>query len=308
MPDGIETIREIHQGRGLTLEPQRSEYDRAWLVKLRSTPGINAIGKSPLQVAADLHLAQLFDRWTSGPYHADGEDEDDTALANRVQVQQEGQNPLLFRVTVHFTTEIGPRREYHLDPLLRPAKVRWGFRNIQRVHEKDAITNDAVTNSAGDPLDPPGELDDAIRTVSCTINEFRYDHELVASRRGCVNSAPFLGYEIQCARLVDIVCEEKLLEAGTIYYPTTYVIEFDRARHTGKYLDQGYQESNWFGVRTVMRDLRTGSPYQSPQLLDGAGARLAVGGTAVFREFNKHPLLDFADLGIENAIAEWGEG
>lgn len=288
-------IREIPQGRQATFEPERSEYVRVFLVR------VDRIGVGAAAASADPAIAQLFNTWRSGAPTVVTEDTDDTAQANRIDVVQDGQNPLLYRVTVHFTTALGPIDQYSTNPLLRPPQVEWGFRNVTRIADKayDPATQQRtknVLNSAGDAFDPPIEYDDAYQTAKVTINEASFGPQLAAAYRGTINDRPFVRFARHCARLVDIRARKEL-DAGTIFYPTTYEFEFRDETWDAQPLDQGFHDIFGAVERRVLVD-KTGAPFQQPQLLDGLGFVLPVGGTPVYLTYQIYEQKNFDPLGL----------
>jgi len=95
--------------------------------------------------------------------------EDERTWVSEIAVsQQEGNEPLIWRVDVSYTSKVDVLETIPEDPLAEPATVTWGFVTTQEGATHDAITVEPIHNSFGQPYDP-ALVRDVTRPV-CTVS------------------------------------------------------------------------------------------------------------------------------------------
>ena len=257
-------IREkSHQRRGSADQKAVREYTRSWEVLRDSMVDDSYV------VLTSPGLPDLFELYVG----ADGVPDDLGATCNKiVATNPDPANPFLWEVVATYsnrTDEPGLGDPYPLD---RPAEIEWDFEPKARVLTYD-LNGKAVVNSAGEKFDPPVEVNDDVLVLCIDRNEAAYNPNLAQQYKNAVNSDSFYGAApgyVQCKPFKG----KRHYENNIFYYSVGYRIHF---RGPGDppwqptELDQGYYElSTGPTGRKLLYD-DSGSPMQSPGLLDGNG-------------------------------------
>jgi hypothetical protein len=264
------------------------EYQRQFLLKTDSLATLS------IEVRATTGVPRLYD---SHP-------EDTGAFAYKLAVQQQTDDPFLWIVTVDYHTVAGDGKSDPADrqenPLNRPAEVEWSFLKSS-VAVTQQLTLDAfgqplpIVNSAGDAFDPPIEIERSRPKLTITRNEPAFDPAIAFAYQDAVASDVFYGAPAYYAKM-DGIKGVRQYENKIFFWKVTYEISFGVEPWIPlKILDQGYQYLAG-GKKVLARDQADGTPVGAPVLLDGAGGRLAVGGTPVYRSVTVYRELPFGPL------------
>jgi hypothetical protein len=215
--------------------------------------------------------------------------------ANIAAVVKRG--PFLYEVTVQYNG-------WPADPITIPPVWSWPQSSTMERIDED-INGDPITNSAGEPSDPP--LTEEVHEMVGRVTFCRASFNAVTAweYRGAVNSDVFQGFPAGKVKCTQYTGEEITTPYGPRYQIT---MEF-HARWDGwkkRFRDEGYEEK--IGVkpdgkprlRHIMVEDLDGNMVKatSPQPLDGSGLQLDDGATAVFREYQTYREMAFSALGL----------
>lgn len=260
----------------------------------------------------------ITDDWTDGPkvvrqatgiprvgdpYAPSGTETDTAAVVTSVTPRQNPEHPTVWLVRVEYRTRQIDPLQANEDPLDRPAQIEWSFVPYRKVVWED-IDNNAIDSSAGEPFDPPVEIDDSRPVLRITRNESGFDPARAVEYQDAVNDAAFFGGAVGQVKVASISASNQF-EAGIEFWRVSYEFHFRREGWALKVLDRGFLRLT-AGARTLAtlpaHDASGGKildqPVSAPILLDGAGAPLAVGGTPQYRTFNVYKSKDFSVLGL----------
>lgn len=166
--------------------------------------------------------------------------------------------------------------------------------------------NVPVLNSAGQPFDPPAEVpvytpilnfsgyksiaSDNLDNVVLYTNALNDDTIVLAGRT-------FPAGQLKCVKYTLV----QVWENSSFWWQKNVVLHVHPEGQTWnptKILDAGTVEKYYDGVADQLRNITdpTGAPVTTPVLLDGSGAKLAVGGTPVFLDFNFFREVDFTSI------------
>ena len=166
------------------------------------------------------------------------------------------------------------------DPISRPAEIEWGEGSYSEVVTKATLVTAAgaevadqpVANSAGEPFDPPLEVEKTFLTLRITVNRANFSPSTVSSYSNKTNSDTFFGFEagkVKCRSVTAISQFEK----GRHFWRITASFEI-RDSWDYELLDAGY----WEIVAGAREEITfpNGRPLSAPWPLDGAGTKLTV--------------------------------
>ena len=234
--------------------------------------------------------------------------------ARELRAQQKSDTPLAWDVFCIYQTNPVSQDDIDKDkqpnPLLRPAKVRWGSARYQKPIIKDA-DGQAIVNSAGDYFDPPPEIDTSRWTATIMKNVAAVPAWLL-DYQDCLNDSSItvggLVVPRGAAKLMQIEISEQQVENDINFYVLTFTLEFLPVQERGvsnwklSLLNQGYRQL----VAGEQRDIMVPDPDDeaikrratSPVLLDLDGTVLQnpSPSTAVFLDFFPYPEKDFTVL------------
>lgn len=290
---GIVSVKEQFEGRDTSQGIKRERtYKRVFDVltddprtggfAVRAALGI-VIG-DPYQLGVD-----GVDAWAEG---------DTGAFATSIRAAVSSDDGRTWRAEVDY----GPYDpETTTSPLDEPEEVSWDGVTFEVPVDYDA-DGTAIVNSAGDPYDPPVIREDDRPVLTIVRNELEFDPDLSDLYRGSTNSATFFGRAAGTVKMLPIRAQRlwsaNLQLNNGFYWRVTYTFHINKDGWKKKLLDQGYQEVVSGNRKKILVD---GLPVSSPQLLNGSGAKLAVGGTPVYKEFTVHKPRDFSIFNFAGA-------
>lgn len=231
------------------------------------------------------------------PRKNDRHPNDSLLIAGQPQAEPLSLDGRFYRVTVEYALPPGIQRPY-VPPVYRPAEVRWSWVSSTEQVDVD-VDGKAITNSAGQPFDPPlsEEFLDPLLTI--VKNEIRDDLALRIKYAMAINSDAFYGGapgEVRCNGIE----AEQLRDWFNVWWRKTYTFQFRSGGEKAwqrRVLDQGCKKlvTDAAGVQTLAAILDAdGREITSPVKLDGKGGVLAEGRKAVALQFKTKKVLPFA--------------
>lgn len=223
------------------------------------------------------------------------------SICKEIEVKQDTLDPFTWRVTARYSNKVNrPDVNQVENPLLRPAEIEYDTEGVPRPAWFDR-DGEPVQNSAYERFDPPLEYEEPRLLIRITKNYATYDALGYLRFHNTVNSQPWFGLpkgRVWCRRIKG----RRQFESGIYYWPTSFefLIRVHLDEQEGdisdpvksenawaeRVLDRGYMELNGDGDPVHMRDLRTGQPVGTPQLLNGVGGRLPIGDDPEFLTFH----------------------
>ena len=180
------------------------------------------------------------------------------------------------------------------NPLSMPAEFSGGFARYSVPLVKDIMTGAAVVNSAGEPFNPPVEIDDSRPVFTIRRNEAAYNLQRAIDYQDSVNTDLFLGIAPGLVKISNISFVRKTHNAA-FYYEITYEFECRREGWGISILDIGLNEK-YPPPATVLVPMTDTNGV--PQLLDGTGRKLAIGAAPQYRTFIGYKRLPFGPLNL----------
>jgi hypothetical protein len=195
-----------------------------------------------------------------------------------VRVRQQAGEPRHWQIEAEYSTAPIDQDEQEENPLNRPVKRKWTTNKYRQAIDKD-INGQAILNSAGDPYDPPLEVDRSHWTCSFVANvadvpAYILDYEDAINNASImIGGIPAAQYT---AKIDEIDISELKIEGDYEYYEFGFTLEFRREKwNPVKVLDQGMRYKSGSDRKQIMDNSTPARPVSSAKLLDGAGAVLA---------------------------------
>jgi hypothetical protein len=203
------------------------------------------------------------------------------------------EHPRRWEVELEWNTDT--EQEIELSPLNRPPTTRYSTEVVSRAVDEDLAGN-AVRNSAGEPFEPPAELEVPRLVIQVQHNKESVDApDIVANYLRRTNSVSWRGFAAGTVLLREFTADEEF-EGGVYFFNTNWTFVVEPEGWLLRLLDHG---RNYLSAGALVPVVdANGSPRADGGLLDGAGGLLAVGGTPVFREFTVFGEADFNDLAL----------
>jgi hypothetical protein len=219
---------------------------------------------------------------------------DTGAFLVKLNPSQRSDNPFLWDVEAIYESEGLRPEQFVKSPFDRPTVQTATMQKFQKpaVIDQNGL---AYVNSAGDPFDPPIEVDDSRPVLQLKRNEPTFDYTLPLVYKDAINADPFLGISPGSCKCQAINSVGPQFENGVLYWEVTYEFEIRLEGWNLQVLDRGYRYLNSGALTPI---LINGLPCTTPRLLDGAGGVLSVGGTPKYRTFTPYPSLPFAPLNL----------
>jgi hypothetical protein len=200
------------------------------------------------------------------------------------------------------------------DPSLWPIKVQFGGERTDRVLYFDWFGN-PITNSAGDPFNPPIVIDDSRSTLIVTRNELVHSFDLTLAEmyRDSINQYTWNGFSPNTVKCGIITTTDPQYSSAyqVYYYTVTYPFMINRNTWIVRVLDAGMNElSGPYGPYNPYTDQfprairdRDGQPVADPWPLNGMGQKANVGDPPVVLTFDGYYVQDFTGLNIDLSLA-----
>lgn len=244
-------------------------------------------------VLANQHLPRIGDIWATKSSNVPG-----MRCVHR-RASRDPECPVLWTVTCDYDSRQSLAGQDAKNPLDRPAVVSYRFETYTEALEKafdpdNPDTEIDIVNSAGDPYDPPLEVERGRLIITIKKNMASYNSERARAFIYTVNKTEWWGYEPLSALMTDYSASPEREDVIT-FWPTTWQIKIHRTQWVKEILDMGVREIDG-GTRQPI--LERGHPVQSPVLLDGVGTRLPIGGVPLLNRFLLYPRAEFNDLNL----------
>lgn len=175
-------------------------------------------GHSPLEIRLAAGIPRVFDicPWDIGQF-----------CVNSV-ARRDTENPFVWTVDIRYRTvslngtQPDQREE---DPTERPAEIRVSSESYQKalIYDRDGY---AIVNSAGDPFDPPPEIDERRAVITITKNRPSYSLTTQEEYDGSVNSDTYLGFDPGTLR-IDLSADTGY-ENGVYFWKVTANVKINR--------------------------------------------------------------------------------
>ena len=233
-------------------------------------------------------------------------------LCRRLNIDQDTENPFVWIATATYSaspvSELQLNTQEAPNPLQRRAEFTWTTNFYQMAIDQD-LDGKAIANSAGDPYDPPIEIQRSHAVCAIAKNVIGLP-SWVLDYENAVNADTFaidgLTVPQYKARLSGIglsAIKREKIAAGVEYEYRVFTCRIELNRkgwHPHKVLDQGYRYIDGQKRKPFMEDDSIGNsrPVSTPVLMDGNGQRLvpAVRTNAKFNDFKVYPLLPFNSI------------
>lgn len=237
---------------------------------------------------------------------------DSGSKVQRIIPRQMDDHPELWEVSVEYSSRSSQGSQTNPDPLLRPASFDWSTsrrtvpvtKTKKSCGDSNEFTSQAITNSAGEPFDPPPVIPDSSLVLRITRNEPLFDPE-VRQFLNCTNMEVFQGFD-GCTVLFSDVAATRVFEGDIEFDRVTYTFEINDSDWELELLDQGYYELV-SGELKPARDGTEGTLPSKPVLLDGAGRKLASGEDPEFLAFGVFEAKDFGEMSLPD-YRSYGDG
>lgn len=293
------TLIETWAGRDGSVNSQRERmYTRTFLVNV-SDP---TLGWEWVRLVTG--LPRIWDFYVSASGAIDT-----GSFCQELTGRQKAEDPYLWDVVARYTNRI-QRPDINIveNPLLRPAEISYGATSIMRPATFDR-NGDAVVNSAGDPFDPPLEVEEHRLTITIVRNQMSYNALGYLGYYDAVNEDAWFGFPkeyVKCCRITG----RRQYENGVYFWPTTYefMVRLNRDENLTDdggnifkpwdypVLDRGFWYLDGATKKLILDTF--GRPSPTSRLLDGAGNELAAGQPGVYLPFSLCKLKRFADLAL----------
>lgn len=306
----VSTVTELHTGAAINISEGKTTATRCFRVSFTAWASDNvhkALTASAGGVTIPLPYAvhPAYGTYSSG----------DPTVRSITVSQMEEASPV-YLVTVDYSNEVENQRSERerdkssSDYTADTNDIQISFSPYSRVMDKD-IAGTAVLNSAGDPFDPPYEVEDyhlllsITRSISPTAAAKAITYQNTVHNNA--TAATIAGFTInQYYGHVKDIRLQRCLRNATVYYEATFQIEIANSNSPGfraAILDAGMSYIN-AGAKYRFQD-GTGE-NMNPQKLNGSGAALAIDGTPVFLTYYPYPGANFAtmitDFGLPAAL------
>lgn len=289
----IQSIDEIFDGRGGASDVSGG---RSYVRRFRVLSNTALDGPNTIKGALGVRYG---DRYLS----VNALESDKYSYVNSIDAQQEDGDALGWIVTVSYgpfdaiTAGGGPDN----NPLLQPIDVDWDYRSQEIVAEYDD-DGKPITNTAGDPFDPPIVIDDPRPLLRVVRNEATYNTSLVYQYRNAVNSDPFAGWPPQMARVIKIAGKSTFHYQVGWYWIVTYEFEFNPPTgYRPLILNMGMRKKSQAAATLdqVVPITLNGHPISRPMLLTKAGYLAKPTDKPYFVQPKILPELPFAGFGFD---------
>lgn len=188
------------------------------------------------------------------------------------------------------------------NPLDRPAVYRVESEQTTEIVSEDWNLN-PILNSAGDPYDPPPQIETSYPVIhvekNFPVGAPILDLGVQAIYYDCVNTNRWHGIAAGQLRIVKIGCSYNF-ENGVAYGRVTFQMKLRWKGWKLRLADIGFNYLTEGGTKKRRIDVELGSGVypDTPQPLNGGGQPLATGDPLLFNEYQVYRELDYGILGI----------
>lgn len=314
---------EVGEGRrGSKGENGRRTYTRRFKVLTDSAhDGVKTVLSAPL-------LPQIWNVYQTAS------ETDDGAVVVRHDPAQDPKRRTLWFIDVHYDTQYERKDD---DPFADPVELEFDFEPYQEPlagspvtsylgqfadsengvadpKAKDNITRfgAGITNSAGEPFDPPASRESSRPVVRLTRNEPNFLPNVAAHYVNSVNLSPWSGLEARVAMLKGIKTSFQVRKFNIVgkpdiyYFRTTYHFALKRETWDLSLLNIGTYYLSAAATFTtdgavsndVAKLIKRADGRPVKVLLAADGTKLAAGSNPTFRRFRVAPEREFAALNI----------
>lgn len=188
-------------------------------------------------------------------------------------------------------------------PLDEPPDLSWSFASYNRLADRayDDEGNLAVpiVNTAGDPFDPPTEIDDPRPVLTVVVNlpyPQGYSPARAYAYRNAVNADEFFSVPPGYVKAVPPVAQRLYHPECGFYWKVTYEFHFNPDGWLRTILNQGTRQLNAAGDGYASILTETGQLATDPVPLDQDGRALGPGDDPLFLDFAVYPVKPFVDF------------
>ncbi len=216
-----------------------------------------------------------------------------------VVARQRNASPLEWEVVARYSSRVDANSAFIQNPLLRPTIIVPSTKKYPTPIDY-AINGAVIQNVVDDKFDPPLMGVNANLVLTITRNMAVIDFLALRDYQQCINEFAYLGFPEETLLVEDISATPES-ENGINFWKVTVILECASTNQPNndftwrkKILHCGYNELVGGVKRPIL--LPGGARPSTPQLLDAAGVKLAVGAAPVWIMADVYPLLDFALL------------
>tara|TARA_R100000808_G_scaffold25080_1_gene61494 strand:+ start:11601 stop:12446 length:846 start_codon:yes stop_codon:yes gene_type:complete len=216
-----------------------------------------------------------------------------------IRVRSSGEADTLWTAEVHYRSpEFVDVRS--LNPLTDPPIIRWTTVNIQEEIDLD-VEGSPITNTVGEPIDPPPQRDFADLQVTIIRNESNWTADVAINFVNKLNQDEIFGFAPGIGRMVGISADRVYFDS-LAYWEVTYQIVFRRGGWNKRFLNAGYREVKKPGSNETKEILdANGDKYQTPTPLSIDGVALGPNdaGQVYFVQYQVYEAVPFFTLQLE---------
>lgn len=221
--------------------------------------------------------------------------EDGYALLKNWSVQ-ETDLQTCWEATAEYSTSTADPTQQAPNPLDEPADITWGSERVEIALQED-LDGESISNSAGDPFDPPLAVETGRQIVTVVKNQAFYTRTFAGLYLYHFNADSIWGLDAGQILMVQFD-GKRAIKNGIVYYPWTMQFKFcDYSMTTWEnatILDAGFRYLSG-GVYVSIND-KNGQPVSKPAPMDGGGLPLVAGADAAFLDFRIRNGANFVDL------------
>jgi hypothetical protein len=181
------------------------------------------------------------------------------------------------------------------DPTQNEAEIEIDYIHYSKAIEK-TITGQLIVNTAGDPFDPPLEIDEFRMVLRCSRNETAAQMQFALSYSNKTNNAPFAGGNTSTWKMRPPRSRLIGFWNGVAIYRTAYEFEYRPETWALSVLSRGCREK--IGTTPVLALDVYGSILPEPILLKVDGTRANTAAEVATQEFTVYNGADYTQLNL----------
>ena len=258
----------------------------------------------PIGIASAILVPSLFT-----PYSLlVGNEFDNGARVTRIEPRQDPDFPMMWEVTVTYSTLSKEESQENENPLLRPAEISMTPETFREpatgtfrdeINAEDKQFGSGLTNSAGELFDPPPEKDVSRPVLTIVRNELNVFPITLMDFADAVNLDTFLGAQ---PRQLKMAAPQFIRqhENDQAFWQVTYVMSFKRETWDLQLLNHGSYHLNSGSTKRTDFFNEDGRPILGNLTTDGL--KLADGLPETFSRFKVQKQKSFASLGLTSSL------